>query len=127
MHITDEAEAWTYFKELVQHAVETTDLNEDEAEAVVKENLGYYAGYFSNDVRVRVERLYNCIHPFFGSIEKNGPPSAEAAFQMGIALGQSKLSRLDQPKNPKRKSVWERIRADNLIPQPKSRSGLSRS
>jgi len=50
-------------------------------------NLGYYAGYCDDETRARVERLFKCEHPIFGSIEKNGPPTAKEAFEKGMYLG----------------------------------------
>lgn len=61
----------------------------EESEANVKSNLGYWAGYYSHETRERVEGLFGCEHPYFGSIAKNGPPTSEQAFMMGIALGKA--------------------------------------
>lgn len=57
------------------------------AEEIVNSNLGYFAGYYSNEVRERVETLFNCEHPVFGSIKKNGAPTAAEAFHMGLVEG----------------------------------------
>ena len=54
-------------------------------EEVVNHNLGYFAGYYSDETRERVERLFNCSHPVFGSIKENGAPTAAEAFHMGMA------------------------------------------
>lgn len=39
------------------------------AEQMVNINLAYYAGYYSNYIRERVERLFVCSHPIFASIK----------------------------------------------------------
>ena len=60
----------------------------EEASRIAKENIGYYAGYFSNETRERVERLFDCAHPFFGKISEKGPPTAEEAFRLGQEWGE---------------------------------------
>ena len=54
-----------------------------EAEKICKSNLGYYAGYYDNETRARVEKLFLCEHPIFGSIKENGAPTPEEAFNAG--------------------------------------------
>lgn len=132
--IVDQAEADRYFEKMVAFALELdTESSQEEAEAQVKEGLGYYAGYFSHDVRAQVERLFNCVHPIFGSIELNGPPSPEAAFQLGLTMGREKMiATLPQPKNPVKKSFWERLNEESThLPSeesspPDSRPGRTR-
>ncbi len=58
-----------------------------EPEDIVRENFGYYAGYYSHDVRRKIEGLFECEHPIFGSIEKNGPPTMQQAFALGLEMG----------------------------------------
>lgn len=53
------------------------------AEEIVNHNLGYFAGYYSDDTRARVEKLFNCSHPVFGSIKTNGRPTGKEAFECG--------------------------------------------
>lgn len=67
MAITDQAEADGYFERLVQHNMSFGTMRE-EAEGIERANLGYWAGYYSHATRERVERLFRCAHPFFGSI-----------------------------------------------------------
>jgi hypothetical protein len=45
--------------------------------------LGYFAGYYDHATRERVERLYRCAHPVFGSASA-GPPTAESAILSGV-------------------------------------------
>ncbi len=82
MEITEQAEADTYLEECIQHAM-TFGLHLDEAEDQERANLGYYAGYYDTGTRARVERLFRCKHPVFGSILDNGAPTAEEALEAG--------------------------------------------
>jgi hypothetical protein len=86
MDIKTQEEADEYFELCVQHTM-SFGKSREEAEQIEKTNFGYWAGYFSADTRQRIERLFRCEHPFFGSIDKNGPPSAERALKLGIAWG----------------------------------------
>jgi hypothetical protein len=78
MEITDQAEADAYFEKCVQHMMTYSDeyKTREAAEAVERTNLGYYAGYYGSDTRERVEKLFRCSHPVFGSIKENGAPTA---------------------------------------------------
>lgn len=53
----------------------------------VKRALGYHAGYRENGVRARVERLFDCEHPYFGKFAEMGAPTSEEAFQCGLRGG----------------------------------------
>jgi len=89
MVITDQAEADMYLDTLITYRMENTECaSREEAEQIERSNLGYWAGYYSNETRARVERLFRCEHPYFGSIAKNGPPSPEQALAIGVALGE---------------------------------------
>lgn len=85
MKITDQAEADAYFERCVAHTM-GFGRSREEAEATEKANLGYYAGYYGNETRARVERLFRCAHPVFGAIAKVGAPTPEEAFQMGVDM-----------------------------------------
>ena len=92
MEITDQEEAHKYFEECVQHNMvwnkkEGKILGRKEVESIEKQNLAYYAGYGDSKTRERVERLFCCAHPVFGSIKENGKPTAEEAFRAGVSLG----------------------------------------
>jgi hypothetical protein len=89
MKITDQAEADKYFEFCVQHAM-ITEPNRELAIAKERKNLAYYAGYYDDETRERVERLFHCEHPFFGSIAEKGPPSPAEAFRMGLELGKQR-------------------------------------
>lgn len=86
MTIVDQAEADAFFEKCV---ADTMSLGRarDEAERIERDQIGYFAGYYDGATRARVERLFRCEHPIFGSIAKNGPPSAEKALRAGLAAG----------------------------------------
>ena len=79
MKITDQAEADRYFEECVEHCMRFAHSRE-EVERIERSNLGYYAGYYSDETRRQVERLFRCEHPVFGSIAEKGAPTAEQAY-----------------------------------------------
>lgn len=90
MEITGQAEADAYFERCVAHMMHCRrGVTREEAERVERVNLGYFAGYYDNETRRRVERLFRCEHPYFGRIDVNGPPSPETAFNLGAATGQA--------------------------------------
>lgn len=90
MEITDQAEADDYFEQLVVHYMEyDTDRNRREAEGIVKENLGYYAGYCGQNTQARVNRLFKTTHPVFG----DKTPTPEEAFEAGKRLAGEKLKK----------------------------------
>ncbi len=82
--ITDQSEADAYFEECVAHCM-SFGKSRDDAIAVEKANIGYYAGYYSSEARARAERLFRCAHPVFGAIAERGEPTAEEAFAAGVA------------------------------------------
>jgi len=90
MKITEQEDADQYFKEYVAHIQGhlNKEPNKDgmTAEQIARVNLGYFAGYYDNETRIRVERLFSCSHPIFGNA-KNGTPTAEEAFAVGAKMG----------------------------------------
>lgn len=87
MKITNQEEADRYFEKLVLRCQAESDKDRSECEKIQRQNLGYYAGYYSHETRARVEQLFKCAHPIFGSIAENGPPSPRQALAMGIKTG----------------------------------------
>lgn len=65
----------------------SAEIRELDLTKMVRQDIGYYAGYHDADVRERVERLFACEHPYFGSIKERGQPSLQDAFDLGVALG----------------------------------------
>lgn len=100
MEITELEDAIQYKKDYVAFIQKELDKKPNEnglsAEEIANSNLGYYAGYYSDKVRERVELLFNCSHPVFGSIKTNGKPTGKEAFECGR---QSKT--LNEIRNPK--------------------------
>lgn len=92
MAITDQADADQYLADYI--AFQTAHMDEASGkytpEQICKINLGYYAGYYNEETRERVERLFRCSHPIFGSIAQNGSPSPETAFRKGFEIAQNK-------------------------------------
>jgi hypothetical protein len=93
MEITDPEDAQQYFIDYVAHIQKFLDKEprDDDmtAEEIAKTNLGYFAGYYDNETRERVEKLFTCAHPIFGSIKDVGPPTPEQAFKMGEDLAKN--------------------------------------
>lgn len=88
MKITDQKDADQYLKELVAHGQKFLDKEPRDdnmtAEDIAKQNLAYFAGYYDDETRERVERLFKCKHPIFGSIKKDGSPTPKEAFNKGL-------------------------------------------
>lgn len=82
MKITDQAKADAHFEECVQHDMRISNNDRQEAERIERVNLGYFAGYYDHETRLRVERLFKCSHPIFGPAT-SGAPSPEEAFKLG--------------------------------------------
>lgn len=84
MRITKQSDADEIFAAYVDGLVKQ-GRSKEEAASIVRSNLGYYAGYYNHETRVRVERLFSCRHPMFGKASA-GVPTAEEAFEMGQKL-----------------------------------------
>jgi hypothetical protein len=67
MAITDAAEAKAYFRRCVRHTRRYGGKDRGEAERIERINIGYYAGYYDHEARVRVERLFLTKRPVFGA------------------------------------------------------------
>jgi hypothetical protein len=87
MSITDQAEADLYFNACVEHTMRVRPADRAEAERIERSNLGYWAGYYNNATRKRVERLFRCAHPIFGLIAEKGAPTPEEALEIGRSMG----------------------------------------
>ena len=106
MEIIDQSEADDYFEALVEHTMRFGKSRE-EAEKIELANLGYYAGYYNQETRLRVERLFKCEHPFFGPAA-DGQPTPEEAFEMGRQFA-TKMERSEAigPSNVYTKDKWQ--------------------
>jgi hypothetical protein len=88
MAITEQAQADEYFERCVEHAMRCFGASREEAEIVERAGLAYYAGYFDNTVRERVERLFHCGHPVFGKMAERGASTAKEALAVCLKLAQ---------------------------------------
>ena len=77
MKIATSKEAAEYFELCVRHTM-TFGKSREEAVNIERQNLGYYAGYYDDETRRRVELLFECAHPIFGAIANGKPTPAEA-------------------------------------------------
>ena len=71
MSITDQAEADKYFAWLMMTSPLEPGMTDHEVETLEKANLGYYAGYFDEETRARVYRLFGTTHPILGDKTPN--------------------------------------------------------
>lgn len=67
MDITDQKEADEYFEACVEHCM-LFEKTREEAEIIEKHNLGYFSGYCDLETQKRVQELFHCYHPIFGSV-----------------------------------------------------------
>ncbi len=80
----EEAQAWLK-KEIERHSVEYK-YTPEESEKIIKANLGYFAGYYDEATRVKIETLFGAQHPIFGSVSRKWTP--DEIFKKGVELGQ---------------------------------------
>jgi len=93
MEITEQADADQYKEAMIQFMLaQDPGVTRETVEKNCNSNLGYYAGYYSNGTRARVEKLFKCSHPIFGSIKDNGAPTAKEAYQAGLDHGKKSKS-----------------------------------
>jgi hypothetical protein len=88
MEMTEQSDADAYWEKCVRHSM-SFGTSREEAESIERQNLGYYAGYYSHEARARVERLFRCAHPVFGGIAQNGPPTTREALTAGLERGRA--------------------------------------
>ncbi len=107
MEITDQAEADAWFEHAVENCLR---LREEEgrpcdramAEDIQRQNLGYFSGYYGEEIQRRVERLFDTHHPVFGPTSEGGI-TAEQAFEAGKKFASGELD-TDDP------DVWKKVR-----------------
>lgn len=88
MAIATQTEALAYFERLVQHTMKYRPCERAEAERIERGNLGYFAGYYDYETRLRVEALFMCEHPIFGAAAVS-EPSPREAFTAGLTMASS--------------------------------------
>jgi len=71
MEITDQEDADQYSEAYVEYLRGCLSENPRDdgmtAEQLAKSNLGYFAGYYDSETQSRVNKLFKCCHPIFGS------------------------------------------------------------
>jgi hypothetical protein len=87
MDAQDQATADALFEALVHECMEVAGSTREDAERIQRSNIGYFAAYYGNETRERVERLYRCEHPQLGAIAKTGPLSPREVFEIGYEMG----------------------------------------
>jgi hypothetical protein len=78
-------EADEFVRTNIAHRVKDFGQTPEEAEKVLKANLGYMAGYYDQATAKKIEKLFNAPHPIFGSTR----PTAEEAFAKGLEIAKS--------------------------------------
>ena len=102
--ITTQTEADEYFENLVAENMSQNHNTRAEAVEIEKHNIGYWSGYYSEELQERVERLFNCIHPIFGSINDKEKREPKNAFALGAEMMERKTAGIEpvylpQPKD----------------------------
>ena len=83
VEIDSQDDADTYFELLVErHMRICPEHSREEATSVQKSNIGYYAGYYGHETRLRVESLFACRHPLLKPAAQ-GKVTPEEAFRAG--------------------------------------------
>lgn len=88
MSIGSREDARLYLARLIRHG-QRQGMTRKEAAVYHRAGLGYHAGYYGNETRARVERLFRCAHPYFGAIAVHGPPDLTTVWQIGHAIGRA--------------------------------------
>ncbi len=87
MQITEQGDADQYLQAYIKYTermmLQEARGDDKDAAWVVKQNIGYFAGYYNNEVRERVERLFQCSHPLFGTVEHTKKLSMENKMVIG--------------------------------------------
>lgn len=101
MAITDQVEADRYFEQCVEHNMRCqkakgAEPDRAKAESIERQNFGYFAGYYGQETRERVEHLFQCAHPILGKVAERGPTAREA-FGTGVIAGLSARSKMGFP------------------------------
>lgn len=118
--ITNKEDAAEYFASCVEHTMRmNSSLTENEAIELEKTNIGYFSGYTDIDSRRRIENLFNCEHPLFGSIDN--PITGEVIFKIGKAIGEASRGKEDISITEMKKitkSIISESEKNNQTPKP---------
>ena len=92
MEIKTEEEAKVYFEKCVKHTMRF-GVSRENAEVQERSNIGYFAGYYDTETRKRIEKLFLCEHPIFGSVEKD--VTTDEAFLLGVKVASMALGKAE--------------------------------
>lgn len=53
---------------------------------MIKQNLGYMAGYYDDETAKKIHRLFGAVHPIFGTADYHGKVTPEEALMRGKIL-----------------------------------------
>ena len=82
---TDNYEAGVFYNAYIDYVRDENVCGRDEAEKIVKGNLGYFAGYCDSKTCDLIYKVYCTEHPVFG--KKPYGVSPEDAFKAGLEAG----------------------------------------
>lgn len=82
---TDKHEAGVFYNAYTDYVRDANGCSREEAEKIVKNNFGYYAGYYDKYTCDLIYEVYCTEHPVFGKNPYG--VSAEDAFLAGLAAG----------------------------------------
>lgn len=82
---TDKQKAIQFFNAYVDWVRDTNGSSREEAEKIVKDNLGYFSGYYNKEVSDIIYSTYSCEHPIFGKNPFGISP--EDAYRAGLKAG----------------------------------------
>ena len=82
MKVETKEEASKFIDNYTQYLTKTGNKSVEEAREVAEINVGYWTGYMSNEVGLRVLDLYDIDHPYFGRTR----PSPQEALKIGYEL-----------------------------------------
>lgn len=76
LSMKDPKDRQTFIREYCTLIIETSKkegqtITVDDARDILRSNLGYFAGYYGDDVRKEIEEMYGAPHPVLGSIITN--------------------------------------------------------
>lgn len=77
MEVTTVEAAEIVLAKLVAADIDKNNCGYLETTIRIKNHLAFYSHYLGNITRARVESLFDCAHPVFGSIRLNGGPTRE--------------------------------------------------
>lgn len=82
---TDNYKAGVFYNAYIDYVRDANGSSREEAEKIVKGNLGYFAGYYDKEVCDIIYSTYCCEHPIFG--KRPFSVSPEDAYLAGLEAG----------------------------------------